>query len=228
VKLMKKEKEKLLSLIAQKTAPQRDVMRSRIALGAHEGHSNTVIARELDVSVQTVCASRKRIAWQGTQGIREGERSGPPPRIAQETPPQLIALASETQEPQERVTPTLDEIVARAIERGIIEQINRSGSADLAGRRRAPARVQQWLHSPDPAFCEKVNVICKLYRKAPKNAVVLSIDEKTGIQVIERKHWRAAAPGRLRRREFGYIRHGTQALIAALDMHTGKVLAECR
>ena len=92
-----------------------------------------------------------------------------------------------------------------------------------------PHRVQQWLHSPDPAFREKVNVICKLYRKAPKNAVVLSIDEKTGIQAIERKHpGRAPAAGRLRRREFEYIRHGTQSLIAALDVHTGRVLGSCR
>jgi transposase len=230
VKLTKKEKEKLLSLIAQKTAPQRDVMRARIALWAHEGHSNTVIARELGVSVQTVSTWRKRIARQGAQGIREGERSGRPPRIAQETRLQLIALACEAQEPQGRVTPTLDEIVARAIERGIVEQISRSHVQRIlqAGDVR-PHRVQQWLHSPDPAFREKVNVICKLYRKAPKNAVVLSIDEKTGIQAIERKHpGRAPAAGRLRRREFEYIRHGTQALIAALDVHTGKVLAECR
>ena len=79
------------------------------------------------------------------------------------------------------------------------------------------------------AFREKVNVICKLYRKAPRNAVVLSIDEKTGIQAIERKHpGRAPAPGRLRRREFEYVRHGTQTLIAALDVHSGQALAECR
>jgi len=230
VKLTKKEKEKLLSLIAQKTAPQRDVMRARIALWAHEGHSNTVIARELGVSVQTVSTWRNRIARQGVQGIREGERSGRPPRITQETRLQLIALACEAHEPEGRVTQTLDEIVARAIERGIVEQISRSHVQRIlqAGDVR-PHRVQQWLHSPDPAFRKKVNVICKLYRKAPRNAVVLSIDEKTGIQAIERKHpGRAPAPGRLRRREFEYIRHGTQALIAALDVHTGKVLAECR
>ncbi len=91
-----------------------------------------------------------------------------------------------------------------------------------------PHRVQQWLHSPDPAFREKVNVICKLYRRAPRNAVVLSIDEKTGIQAIERKYpGRAPGPRRLRRREFEYIRHG-QALIAVLDVHTEQVLGSCR
>lgn len=230
VKLANKERQELLSLIERKTAAQRDVMRARIALWAHEGHSNTVIAKELGISVQTVCLWRKRIARQGVQGIREGERSGRPPRITHEARLQLIALACEAQEPEGRVTPTLDEIAARAVERGVVEQISRSHVQRIlqAGDVR-PHRVQQWLHSPDPAFREKVNGICKLYRKAPRNAVVLSIDEKTGIQAIERKHpGRAPAPGRLRRREFEYIRHGTQALIAALDVHTGQVLAECR
>lgn len=189
-----------------------------------------MIARELGVSVQTVCLWRKRIARQGVQGIRECERGGRPPRITHEARLQLIALACEAQEPEGRVTPTLDEIVARAVERGVVEQISRSHVQRIlqAGDVR-PHRVRQWLHSPDPVFREKVNGICKLYHKALRNAVVLSIDEKTGIQAIERKHpGRSPAPRRLRRREFEYIRHGTQALIAALDVHTGQVLAERR
>lgn len=70
----------------------------------------------LGVSVQTVNAWRKRIAQQGAQGLLEGERRGRPPRITQETRLQLIALACEAQELEGRGTPTLDEIVARAIE----------------------------------------------------------------------------------------------------------------
>ncbi len=106
--------------------------------------------------MQTVSTWRKRIARQGAQGIREGERSGRPPRIAQETRLQLIALACEAQEPQGRVTPTLDEIVARAIERGIVEQISRSHVQRIlqAGDVR-PHRVQQLLHSPDPPFASR-------------------------------------------------------------------------
>jgi transposase len=197
---------------------------------AHEGYSGAAIAQELGVSVQTISLWRQRIARQGARGIREGERSGRPPRITQVARLQLIALACEVQDAHGRVTPTLDEIMTRAVERGIVEQISRSHVQRIlqAGDVR-PHRMQQWLHSPDPAFREKVNVICRLYRKAPNNAVVLSIDEKTGIQAIERKHpGRAPAAGRLRRREFEYIRHGTQALIAALDVHTGQVLGSCR
>ena len=90
---------------------------------------------------------RKRIAQQGAQGIREGERSGRPARITHEERLQLIALACEAQEPEGRVTPTLDEIVARALERGVVEQISRSHVQRIlqAGDVR-PHRVQQWLH----------------------------------------------------------------------------------
>jgi len=67
-----------------------------------------------------------------------------------------------------------------------------------------------------------------LYHDAPEGAVVLSIDEKTGMQAIERKHAdRPPQPGRRRRREFEYIRHGTQTLIAALNVHSGDVVGTC-
>ena len=91
-----------------------------------------------------------------------------------------------------------------------------------------PHRVRQWLHSPDPEFREKVNEICDLYRKPPDHAIVLSIDEKTGIQAIERINPDVPpAPGRVRRQEFEYIRHGTQALIAGLNVHSGHTVASC-
>jgi transposase len=89
---------------------------------AHEGYTSAAISQELGVSVQTVSQWRQRIARQGAQGIREAERSGRPPRITQGTRLQLIALACEVQEAQGRVTPTLDEIVTRAVERGLVEQ----------------------------------------------------------------------------------------------------------
>ena len=141
----------------------------------------------------------------------------------------MLALACEPAELEGRATSTLDELVDRAVERGVVKQISRSHlqrilqSGDLR-----PHRDRQWLHSPDPQFRQKVNEICALYRQAPKGSVVLSVDEKTGIQAIERKHAdRAPQSGRARRREFEYVRHGTQALIAAMDVHSGRVIGSC-
>jgi len=64
--------------------------------------------------------------------------------------------------------------------------------------------------------------------KAPEGSIVLSIDEKTGMEALSRKHLdRPPRPGVLRRQEFKHVRHGTWALIAALDVRSGKTFATC-
>ena len=90
-----------------------------------------------------------------------------------------------------------------------------------------PHRVQGWLTRRDtPEFWERAADVCGLYLAPPANAVVLSIDEKTGIQAKSRKHpTQPVRSGRIERREFEYVRHGTASLIAALDVATGKVAA---
>lgn len=229
IKLSREERKSLELLTRRGTAEQRQVMRAQIALMAHRGETSTAIAQALGVSVQTVSHWRSPLAQRGVEGLEEIPRSGRPRSIGETQRLELLALACEPAELEGRATPTLDELVDRAVERGVVKQISRSHlqrilqSGDLR-----PHRVRQWLHSPDPQFRQKVNEICALYRQAPKGSVVLSVDEKTGIQAIERKHAdRAPDSGRARRREFEYIRHGTQALIAAMDVHSGRVIGSC-
>jgi transposase len=91
-----------------------------------------------------------------------------------------------------------------------------------------PHRIRLWLHSPDPEFREKVRRITSLYLRPPDGAHVICVDEKTGMQAIERRFpGRPAAPGRPGRREFEYIRHGTSTLIAGFDVRTGRVFGTC-
>lgn len=229
VRLSRSERRSLQLLTRRGTAQQRDVVRAQIALMANRGEATESIAQVLGVSVQTVSHWRTRLARKGVQGLQEMPRPGRPRRIGEAQRLELLALACEPAELQGRSTPTLDELVDRAVERGVVQQISRSHLQRIlqAGDMR-PHRVRQWLHSPDPQFREKVNEICALYRQAPRGSVVLSVDEKTGIQAIERKHAdRTPKSGRSRRREFEYIRHGTQALIAAMDVHTGRVIGSC-
>lgn len=229
VKLSRKDREALEALVRQGKAAQRDVVRAKIALMADEGQTTAAIAASLQLSLPSVSKWRSRVATQGISGLQEIRRPGRPRRIADVQRLQLLALACEPAEAQGRATPTLDELRERAVQRGVVQHVSRSHLQRIlqAGDVR-PHRVRQWLHSPDPQFREKVNAICELYRQAPKGSVVLSIDEKTGIQAIERKHAdRPPRPGRARRREFEYIRHGTQALTAALDVHSGRVLGRC-
>jgi transposase len=229
VKLSRKERKALEVLVRRGTAPQRDVVRAKIALMAHDGATNTTIGASLSMSLPSVSMWRGRVASQGVAGLREAQRPGRPRRISDVQRLQLLSLACEPAEQRGRTTPTLDELCERAAGRGVVEHISRSHlQRILQAAELRPHRVRQWLHSPDPQFREKVNAICALYRQAPKGSVVLSIDEKTGIQAIERKHAdRAPRPARARRQEFEYIRHGTQALTAALDVHSGRVLARC-
>lgn len=92
-----------------------------------------------------------------------------------------------------------------------------------------PHHVRMWLHSADPDFKPKVRAICDLYLNPPAGAVVLCVDEKTGMQARSDLH-EAHVKGRrgILWREYEYRRHGTSTLIAAFDVRTGEVFGRCR
>ena len=91
-----------------------------------------------------------------------------------------------------------------------------------------PHRSVYWLNSHDPDFARKAKAICQLYVDAPRlyrqGRLVVCSDEKTGMQILQRKHpTRPAAPGYPERREFEYVRHGTRCLLASFCVATGEV-----
>jgi transposase len=99
----------------------------------------------------------------------------------------------------------------------------------LAGCAIRPHRCRYWLHNEDPDFERLALQVCQLYLQAPalheNRELVLCVDEKTGIQALERKHpTLPLAPGRCERMEFEYIRHGTRCLTATWVVPTGQVL----
>src|SRR5262249_27691838 len=90
---------------------------------------------------------------------------------------------------------------------------------------------RSWMHSDDPQFENLALEICRLYLKAPvlykQGELILCIDEKTGIQALERKHpGKPAAPGLVELREPEYIRHGTRCLLATFVVPTGEVYGD--
>lgn len=212
------------------TSSQRDALRARIILGAAKGQSNGVIAQGLGVSVDTVSCWRCRFARWGIEGLKDLPRSG---RLPTYTPVQRCEMMAVACEP----APSTDGLHGWTLD-GLRDQIRRRGIACISRShlhtilRRAdlqPHKKRMWLHSPDPQFREKVTEIVELYLCPPPDSTVVCIDEKTGMQAIERKHPdRPAAPGRAGRREFEYIRHGTQSLFAAFVVHTGTVITRCR
>src|SRR5438105_8334300 len=92
-----------------------------------------------------------------------------------------------------------------------------------------PHHLRTFTFSPDPDFEAKLLDVAGLYLNPPENALVLCVDEKPGIQALDRTQpllpLRAAKPQSWTNE---YVRHGTQTMIAALEIATGKVLAHVR
>ena len=91
-----------------------------------------------------------------------------------------------------------------------------------------PHRVRYFLTRTDPLFEEKMAEILDLYLHPPRHSRILCLDEKTGIQALERWHpTLPLRPGWVERQEFEYVRHGTVTLFTAFEVGTGKVFAQC-
>ena len=199
-------------------------------LASEDGDSAATVAGRVGVHPRTVERWRARFRDAGLPGLQDQPRSGPPPQVSPVARLELIARACEPVAGRAGKTRrTIGELVDEAITRGLVGGISWSSYQRLlAENDLRPHRIQGWLHSPDPDFRAKVTAITELYLHPPAGTVVLSIDEKTGMQALERRFPdRPAAPGRRRRREFEYTRHGTQSLLCAFEVHRGRVVADC-
>ena len=205
------------------TTPQRMVRRCRVVLMAAEGVPSRRVAPEVGMSEQYVGMWRRRFEVDRLAGLEDRARSGRPRVYGHDERVKVVARA--TSAPPEHVSHWSHDLLARDMAAmGIsASQIGRI-LADLDIK---PHKIRSWLtRSDDPEFWDRVADVCGLYLSQPLNALVLSIDEKTAIQARSRKHpTRPATPGRSARQEFEYVRHGTACLMAALDVHTGEVLA---
>lgn len=232
VRLSRSLRSKLEALESRPTAPARSARRARVALLAAAGHSNSEISRLVGWTEKTVRKWRKRIAARKhVTALDDMPRSGRPPLIPLAIRCEVIKLACDRPEGCRipfRDLWTLDSL-RWCVHRQTgwllsVTEIRRI----LRDEQLRPHRVRMWLHSPDPEFRRKVRVVCDLYCEPPKGATVLCVDEKTGMQALERKYpFRPPSPGRDGRMEFEYVRHGTRALIAAFDTQTGRVFARC-
>jgi hypothetical protein len=151
-------------------------------------------------------------------------------------PPQdrhkVLCLA--TAAPAERAVPrshwSLDELAHQILRDAHYADMSRSTiQRILAAAELRPHRSRYWLTSHDADFEAKVLDICRLYLDAPalhqRGELVVCVDEKTGIQALERARPTAPGrPGRDERRDSEYIRHGTRCLTASRVVATGEVL----
>jgi transposase len=204
-----------------------------MVLLAAQGFSNAAIAERLDCTDKTVRKWRSRFcARPQVSSLDDDKRVGRPPIVPLAIRLELVKLACAR--PVDCKAPFRDVWSAGALRAALwratrftlsVSEIRRI----LRDEDIRPHRIRMWLHSPDPEFAPKVRRICDLYLAKPAHdEIVLCVDEKTGMQALERKH-PSATPrvGRAGRYEFEYIRRGTRTLIAAFNPHTGEVFGRC-
>jgi len=217
-----------------KTA-HRDWLRAQIVLAAARGRASAHIAADLHISVDTVRKWRGRFAARGLDGLKDLPRCGRPRRISALDRAAVCALACQlpaaTGVPLSRWT--APELAAELAAQGLASPISPSSVLRiLAEHPIKPWRYQSWVFPRDPDFAAKATVILDLYqgyyqgRRLRPGDQVVSVDAKPSIQARARCH-PTGPPGRGRpvRVEHEYQRAGALALLAALDVRTGKVFA---
>lgn len=225
IELLAEQRAELERIVSAASSEVRMVERARIVLCAAEGLKGEQIAERVGCSKPTVIKWRGRYARAGIEGLFDAPRSGRSLTHGPQIRALLIAKAC--------TRPPATAEGARQ-ERWTYEQlgaaVGMSGSqahAILARAAIKPHLTDYWMMSDfsRPEFEERCAEICGLYVDPPANVLVVSIDEKTGIQAkAPTRPDVAPAPDRPARREHEYTRNGTQCLFAALKVHHGEVL----
>jgi len=226
ISLTRKRRRKLEQIVRAGSSPQRLVLRAKIVLAAADEMANAEIARQLGCSVAVVRNWRRRFAVRGIPGLFDKPRTGRPEVHGPSARLAVLALATsvppagESQWSQVMISSHLQE-------RGLALSAATVGRV-LAEAKVRPHKVRGWLNrADDPSFWIRAGAVCRLYLAPPPGTVLISVDEKTGIQAKSRKHpENGTRPGRDARREFEYVRHGTISILAAMNVTTGEVIAE--
>ena len=216
------DRRALQSVLRAGTSEQRAVMRARIVLRSAEGGSIEGIADELGVAIMTVRLWRRRYAEAGLEGLSDAPRPGHPPTWTREDRDRVQAIAMGPP-PEGQTHWSVRELARRTgISPATVHRIWRE-------RGLQPHRTETFKFSTDPALDAKVRDVVGLYMDPPDGAIVLSVDEKTQIQALDRTQpMLPMRPGQVERHTHDYTRHGTTCLFAALEVGTGRVTTDHR
>jgi transposase len=217
--LSEEERETLARWARRPKSSQQLALRARIVLACAEGATNTEVAAQLKVARPTVGKWRSRFVVDRLDGLVDEPRPGAPRKI--------------TDEQVERVVvDTLESTPRDATHWSRASMAAHSGvSESTVGRiwkafRLQPHRAETFKLSTDPLFIDKVRDVVGLYLDPPERAIVLSVDEKTQVQALDRSApVLPMMPGVPERATHDYLRHGVTSLFAALDVATGTVIS---
>lgn len=217
------ERKRLVSFGRHRSCPRGIVLRINIILGAAEGVANRVLARKLSTSVPTVLLWRKRFESEGIAGILEDHpRSGRPKRISAEREAAIVDATMKTTPKDATQWSVRAMAAAQKVSPATVQRIWKKHKLQ-------PHRVESFKFSSDPQFARKVRDIVGLYMNPPDKAIVLSVDEKSQIQALDRTQpILPLRPGLPERQTHDYERHGTTTLFAALNVLEGTIIGECQ
>jgi transposase len=199
-------------------SPHSVAQRARIVLLSADGLTNVAVAERVGVNQATVVKWRKRFLEGGVDGLIDEPRPGAPRTISDADVEEVIVRTLEDKPTDATHWSTRD----------LAKKVGMSPSS--VGRIWKAFGLKPWQTdtfklSEDPQFIDKVRDVVGLYLNPPDRAVVLCVDEKTGIQALDRTQPSLPMrPGQVERRTHDYKRHGITDLFAALNVATGEVL----
>ena len=203
-------------------SPHSIAQRARIVLLAADGLSNNAVADKVDVHQATVVKWRKRFLERGVDGLIDEPRPGAPRTISDADVEAVIVRTLEDKPTDATHWSTRDLAKKVGMSPSSVGRIWRAFGLK-------PWQTDTFKLSEDPQFIDKVRDVVGVYLNPPDKAVVVCVDEKTGIQALDRTQPSLPMrPGQVERRTHDYKRHGITDLFAALNVATGEVLHQTR
>ena len=203
--------------------------RARIVLWTAEGKRRKDVGELAGVSLPTVDRWVDRYERDGLAGLEEYKRGGPREQVPARVAARILALT--------RMSPPVETGLSHWSSREMVSYLKRAEGISVSWHYVArlwrdndlrPHRQGTFKLSKDPRFAAKVADVVGLYLDPPAGAVVLSFDEKTQVQALDRTQPLLPIDfGLTEKRTHDYRRHGTTNLFAALDVATGQVVADC-
>jgi transposase len=220
----------LRELANSRDVPADVATRARIVLWSGEGRRRKDIAELLGVSLPTVDRWKTRYSQHGVAGLEGDRPGGARDQVPVQVRARVIALT--------RMTPPACTGLSHWSTRELAKYLKRTENVTVSWHYIAriwreeqlkPHRNGTFKISKDPAFAEKVADVVGLYLAPPGGAVVLSVDEKTQVQALDRTQpVLPVAFAATEKRTHDYVRNGTTNLFAALNVTTGEVFGECK
>jgi transposase len=219
VNVSRADRRRLEAVVSDRSASQKHVWRAQIILATADGCGTTEIMRRSGKAKPVVWTWQARFMAEGVDGLlRDKTRPPGKPPIAATIVRKVIDLV--TGPPPRAATHWTGRMLAKAVGISL-----RSVQRVLEAHQLAPHRIRTFKLSNDPKFAEKLKDVVGLYVDPPAHAVVLSVDEKSQIQALDRTQpGLPIKPGRAGTMTHDYKRNGTTTLFAALNVLDGTII----